>query len=64
MFSKALPNYTTERYYLLSEIEQRSQIINFKDNSDHLSETKSSSITIFYLLYDHGNENAGDFLKK
>ena len=64
MFSKALPNYTTERYYLLSEIEQRSQIINFKDNSDHLSETKSSSITIFYLLYDHGNENAGNFLKK
>ena len=47
-----LPRYTTERYYILSEIEQISDFIFMNDLKKETHIVKSKQVGVVYVLWD------------
>lgn len=56
MIVTTLPEYTTERYYILSELEQKVSSFVYLDESnttnDKISDTSNRNIKSYYLLWD------------
>lgn len=55
-----LPSYTSERFYLLSEIEQRSRFVSF-DDAISLKDLGTPRFCYFYGLWDLGRTSVADF---
>jgi hypothetical protein len=47
-----LPNYSSERYYLLSEIEQKCKVLNLDTMKYHIQPHEKFSIAVYYLLWN------------
>lgn len=58
MYIQSLPNYSCERYYLLSEIEQRSELVFIDEpesKNNELRSTQNPRIDVVFLLWNAAN---------
>lgn len=60
MIVESLPSYGTERYYLLSEIEQKTTFC-FLDEPDKNS-SKTRPFSLSYLIYNYSSNNIESFI--
>jgi hypothetical protein len=58
MLVQTLPKYTTERYYLLSEIEQLSEFVFLEEDNTF---TQNKEIAVIYILWNVTNDNVEIF---
>lgn len=64
LYRVSLPNYTTERYYILSEIEECSDIVTLEELSSNKQDYDDRKIDVIHFLWDQTNESVVDFINR
>jgi hypothetical protein len=62
LYRKNLPSYTTERYYLLSEIEEWSHIVTLNELSTSFHTKKT--IDVFHFIWNQRTESLSNFIDR
>lgn len=61
MYVERLPDYSAERYFLLSELEQKVDFVIFDEPSDDRIEESGCEMNMLYILINHRNISEDDW---